>query len=310
MLAAAAEGALNTPEGIAEQARRLTADPRSEQSFRDFLRVWFGLTDWDAVEKDTVAFPIWSEQTRAQLNAQSEDFFDAVLFSGEGTLDSLFSLDAADVATEEMTAWQAQGEGSAKGLLSLPALLSRHSKPTETFPIYRGLFVREQLLCQSLPPPPSDVGEPPAPAQGVSTRDRFEQHSSDPACRGCHTMIDPLGFAFENYDAIGRFRTSDEGHAIDASGALVGTDVDGTFTNLAELSSMLAQSETVRACTARQWFRFIMQRFEQPADGCSMQSLSKDFATSGHRFTALRTAIVQTPAFRMRRPIALEGDTP
>jgi len=310
LLEAARTHALDTSKGVAEQAHRLSADPRAQQSFRDFLRVWFGLSDWDTVEKDPQVFPSWSEQAEAQLESQSEAFFDAVLFKGEGTLASLFELDAAAFAPEGMEDWMQQGEGSAKGLLSLPALLSRHAKPTESFPIYRGLFVREQLLCQTLPPPPNDVGEPPEPATGVTSRERFAQHSSDPACKGCHTLIDPLGFAFENYDGIGRFRTLDEGHKVDTSGQLVGTDVDGPFANLAELSSLLARSETVRACTARQWFRFTMQRFEQPADGCSMQTLAEAFAESGQSFDALRTAIVQTPAFRMRRKILPEGDKP
>lgn len=308
LLEAARTGVLDTSKGVAEQALRLSADPRAQQSFRDFLRVWFGLSDWDTVEKDPRVFPSWSEQAQAQLDIQSEAFFDAVLFKSDGTLGSLFGLDAAAFAPAGMEDWMGQGDGSAKGLLSLPALLSRHSKPTESFPIYRGLFVREQLLCQALPPPPNNVGDPPEPATGVTSRERFEQHSSDPACRGCHTLIDPLGFAFENYDAIGRFRKLDEGHAIDASGQLVGTDVDGPFADLAELSDLLASSETVRACTARQWFRFTMQRFEQTADGCSMRTLTEAFAESGESFEALRTAIVQTPAFRMRRKILPEDD--
>ncbi len=310
LLAAAAKGDLSTPEGVSEQARRLSKDQRAAQSFRDFLRVWFGLADWNTVEKDPAAFPEWSEETRAQLDSQSEAFFDTVLFSTPGTLESLFTLDPARFVPDEMAAWKVEGNGSARGLLALPALLSRHSKPTESFPIYRGLFVREQLLCDTLPAPPDNVGEPPEPARGVSSRERFEQHSKDASCRGCHVKIDPLGFAFENYDAVGRFRTTEEGHPIDASGELVGTDVDGKFADLGELSSLLATSETVRACSARQWFRFVMQRFEQPADNCSMHTLVEDFSDSGYRFSALRTAIVQTPAFRMRRPIATEGDNP
>ncbi len=310
LLEAARSGTLDTSEGVAEQAQRLSADARAQQSFRDFLRVWFGLSDWDAVEKDPRVFPSWSDQTQVQLDSQSEAFFDAVLFSGDGTLASLFELDPAPFAPAGMEDWMAQGDGSAKGLLSLPALLSRHAKPTESFPIYRGLFVREQLLCQTLPSPPNNVGKPPEPATGVTSRERFEQHSRDPACQSCHTLIDPLGFAFENYDGIGRFRKLEEGHPIDASGQLTGTDVDGKFGNLAELSDLLATSETVRACTTRQWFRFTMQRFEQAADGCSMQSLARAFAESGQSFGALRTAIVQTAAFRMRRKTLPEDDQP
>jgi len=308
LLDAAAAGELDTPEGVAKAAGILAADPRGKQSFRNFLRVWFGLDDFDTVEKDPEMFSMWSTETRKGLDAQTEQFFDAVLFGSEGTLETLFSLDTAPFAPEDSEEWSSNDGASATGLFTLPALLSKHSKPYETFPIYRGLFVREQVLCQPLPPPPSNVGEPPEREEGVSSRERFEQHSSDPACRGCHQQIDPLGFAFENYDAIGRYRTEDEGHVIDASGTLTGTDVDGRFANLAELSALLASSDTVRLCAVRQWFRFAMQRFEQPADGCSMDPLAEAFAASDYRLATLRTAIVETPAFRMRRPISLEGE--
>ncbi len=309
LLEAAAAGKLDTPEGIASEAERLFDDPRAQHSLRDFLRSWFGLADFDTVEKDPVVFPEWNEATREMVRSHGETFLDTVLFERD-SLESLFSLDPREVASAGMTDFQRTGEGASPGLLALPALLARHSKPTESFPIYRGLFIREQLLCQPLPPPPSDVGEPPAQAVGVTTRERFEQHSSDPSCRGCHSVIDPLGFAMESYDAMGRFRTTDEGHPIDASGQLIGTDVDGPFADLAELSRLLSQSETVRACATQQWFRYVMQRFERPDDGCSMQALAEDFTASGHRFSALRSAIVKTPAFRMRHPIALEGEEP
>jgi hypothetical protein len=171
------------------------------------------------------------------------------------------------------------------------------------------VFVREQLLCNPLPAPPPNVGEPPEPEPGMSTRERFELHSSETACAGCHQLIDPLGFAFENYDGIGRYRTMEEGQLIDAEGALVSTDVDGPFSGVPGLAQKLSESEQVKLCATRQWFRYTLQRFEQEADGCSMQALVDDFAASNHRFSSLRPAIVQTPAFRMRRPIDTEGGT-
>ena len=310
LLAAAASGELDDSAGVAKQVERLMNDPRGDQALRDFLRAWLGLTDFDIVEKDPSVFPVWSEPTRAALAKQSEAFFDAVLFGSEGTLNTLFTLDAEPLAPASLQDWHGHEEGKVKGVLGLPAILAQHSKPTESFPIYRGLFVRQQLLCQLLPPPPPNAGEAPPRVQGVSARERFEQHSSDSACRGCHVLIDPLGFAFERYDALGRYRDTEDGLAIDTSGELRGTDVDGPFADLSQLSSKLADSETVRACASRQWFRAVMQRFEQPADDCSMQALSDAFASADYSFASLRTAIVQTDAFRMRRPIELKEDAP
>jgi hypothetical protein len=169
------------------------------------------------------------------------------------------------------------------------------------------VFVREQLLCQPLPPPPPDVPMPPQPEPGVSTRERFTQHSVNPSCAGCHQLIDPIGFAFENYDAVGQWRTEEEGKPVDASGALVNTDSDGPFVGVGELAEKLSQSEQARACVARQYFRYVMERFEQDADGCTMTALMNDFGASDYRIATLRTSIVKTEAFKSRRPIVLEG---
>src|SRR6185295_8213510 len=116
-----------------------------------------------------------------------------------------------------------------------------------------------QLLCQSieLPSDPALLMQamiPPPPAN--TTRERYEAHSTNPACAGCHSRLDPLGFAFENFDQIGNFRSQENGVTVDASGTLVGTDCDGPFTDAVELVGRLASSEQVRECFARNFFRF------------------------------------------------------
>ncbi len=189
-------------------------------------------------------------------------------------------------------------------MLTLPALMATLAKPSESWPIYRGKFVREELLCQELPPPPPNVPNPPDVMAGVSKRERFKQHEAEPSCAGCHTMIDPLGFGFENFDAVGKYRTIDNGLPVDASGEVIGTaDANGKFVGVAELGGKLAKSGEVEACVTRQWFRFFLSRFEQSADGCSMKSLLDQFRTSSDNLNRLPTAIVQTDAFLYRRPI-------
>jgi hypothetical protein len=117
-------------------------------------------------------------------------------------------------------------------------------------------------------------------------------------------MIDPLGFGFENFDAVGKYRTIDNGLPVDASGEVIGSaDANGKFVGVAELGGKLAKSGEVEACVARQWFRFFLSRFEQSADGCSMKSLLDQFRASSDNLTRLPTAIVQTDAFLYRRPI-------
>jgi hypothetical protein len=182
--------------------------------------------------------------------------------------------------------------------------LASLAKPLESWPIYRGKFVREQLLCEELPAPPANVPKPPDTMPGVSTREKFQQHETNPACASCHTLIDPIGFGFENFDAVGRYRTIDNGRPVDASGEVFSSqDIDGKFAGVAELGRKLAGSREVEACVARQWFRFFLSRFEQDADGCSMNELVRELRSSQGNLNRLPAAIARTDAFLYRRPI-------
>jgi hypothetical protein len=216
-------------------------------------------------------------------------FFDSVLRQQGGKLGALLTT---------------QNDYTAAGLLTLPAIMAATGKPDESSPIYRGRFVREALLCQQLPAPPADI--PPAPdvSADSSTRDRANQHQADPLCSGCHQLLDPIGFGFENYDTLGRYRTSDGGKPVDASGNLIGTrDVDGPFNGAAELAAKLASSSEVEECVTRQWFRFAIERFEQDMDGCSIKAVLDTFQATGQDLNALPKAIVETDAFLYRRPV-------
>jgi hypothetical protein len=140
--------------------------------------------------------------------------------------------------------------------------------------------------------------------EGISTRERSAQHEVNPSCSGCHQLLDQVGFGFENYDTLGRYRTLDGGKPIDASGKLVSTrDADGPFNGVVELARKLAASSEVKECVTRQWFRFAINRFEQPVDGCSMKGVLESFDAAGQDLNSLPQAIVQSDAFLYRRPI-------
>jgi hypothetical protein len=172
----------------------------------------------------------------------------------------------------------APASGSRIGLLSLGAVLSKNAKQYLTSPTLRGLFVRDQLLCQhiSLPanftPPPIELAE--AQAAPKTTRELYELHAKDAACAGCHALLDSVGFVFESFDGAGRMRTTETYQSptftntapspqpIDATGELVGTDVDGKLASVADLAQALAKSNWVRECVARQAFRFYFGEVE------------------------------------------------
>jgi hypothetical protein len=147
-------------------------------------------------------------------------------------------------------------------VLSLPGFLAHHSAHEHTAPVQRGLFIRSRLLCDEVPaPPPSALASVPNPGdRSVTNRKKYAQHATAPQCAGCHQFMDPIGFGLENFDCVGRHQKTDNGFPVDASGSLVGTDVDGPFTGPAELGTKLAGSAQVRRCFAQNLWRAAMGR--------------------------------------------------
>jgi hypothetical protein len=308
-------GALATKEGVAQQLTWMLQDPRGQKAVNRFLDQWMHVGSIDNLVKNPDLYPQFqSASFRESLKGQAAAFFDDLLNKQGGKLDALFKSNTVffnkDLgAYYGMTGTDAfqsaqRTDGTVAGILTLPAVLAVQAKPNESSPIYRGRFVREALLCQQLPSPPPNIPNAPEVMAGVSTRQRSAQHEADPTCSGCHKMLDPIGFGFENYDAIGQYRTQDGGQPVDASGNLVNTrDIDGPFNGVAELASKLAGSAEVKECVTRQWFRFALNRFEQPLDGCTMKTVLSSFDTAGQNLNSLPQAIVQTDAFLYRRPI-------
>jgi hypothetical protein len=142
---------------------------------------------------------------------------------------------------------------------------------------------------------------------GGTARDRFGAHlQAGSSCSGCHSLMDPIGLAFENFDAMGQFRTSENGKTIDASGTVnnaLDPSLGGAFNGVRELATKMAASDQVRDCVATQWFRFASGRSEEDADACSLGTLQEAFAASGGDLTELVVATTQTDAFWYRAPI-------
>jgi len=312
---AVASGALATKDGVIAQLEWMQQDARGQKLVNRFLETWTHVAAVDNLVKNPDLYPEFRASSfRASLRGQAAAFFDDLLTQQGGKLSALFTsptvfynkdLGAYYGVTGTDTFQSLQKtDGTAAGILTLPAVLAVQGKPNESSPIYRGRFVREALLCQQLPSPPPNIPSPPEVVPGVSTRERSAQHEVDPTCSGCHQLLDPLGFGFENFDTLGRYRSEDAGKPVDASGNVVATrDMDGPFNGVAELAKKLAASSEVKECVTRQWFRYAINRFEQPVDGCSMQSVLSSFDAAGQTLSSLPGAIVQTDAFLYRRPI-------
>lgn len=316
LFAAAEEGRLETPEEIAEQARRMLGDPRAREMLANFYRQWLKLEDLDSLQKDSAAYPEFSSEIAEALRRESEAFIDHVVWDENGDFMSIFT-SPASFRNGTLSAFYGEegpmGEVLERveldateraGVLSHGSILAVHAKSNQSSPIHRGQFVREQIFCQILPPQPDDLPVvAPDLDPALTTWERFAAHREDPVCAGCHELMDPIGFGFEHFDGVGRYRQTEGGAPIDASGELIATDVDGPFRGAVELADRLARSEEVRNCVVSQVFRFGYGRGESELDAHTLTDLRAGFAASGQNLQELFVALTQTEAF-LYRPLA------
>ena len=320
----AARDELATPEQVVAQARRMLEDDRARGVIIDFHRQWLGLDRFHGIARDTppdlyALRPVLSPAWRASIEA----FLDHVFWQEGGTVETLFLsstvfIDATlapvyGVAPPAAGGFEARTFDSAEraGLLTQPGLMALLAHPDQSTPVRRGLFIREQLLCDPLPPPPPNVDTtPPDPDPNLTTRERFAVHSSSSDCAICHDRMEPIGFALEKYDQLGRFRADEHGLAIDTSGQVIGSEdpvFSDPFDGAPDLAARLASSSQVRDCLATQWYRYAMGRIEEAPDLCSVEQAKQSFADSGGDLRELLISLTQTDAFLYRQPASAEG---
>ena len=297
LLAAADRGALADSTERAAQAQRLLADPRAAARVARAYRELLGL---DVITTIEPLDPRWSEALREELGAETDRFVAATFFEHEGTLAGLFTSRWVDAGPELRALYglgAAPGEAELPperaGLLTRAAFLASTSRGASPSPILRGLAVLDRVMCTAPAPPPASVPQAPAAEGGVTNRDRFEQHTADAACASCHQQIDPIGFAFEGFDAIGAYRTVDNGQPIDASGAVLGTDVVGA----AELSAVLAHSDVVASCAVTQWLRSTLGHPLREGEACARDQLAAEFVAGGGDIQDLLVDVAASPLF-------------
>ena len=320
LFAAAESGSLATPEGLKAQAERLLADPRAREAVRDFHRQWMDLDKMKEMSRDEALFPAWDNASVPPVLAEATaKYLDHVFWDGEGTVSELFVSPKAYVNDTIAPLYGLEPPGSSElvlvdldpskraGFLTQAGPMAALAHEKYDAPISRGVFVLRRLLCADLGPPPPDVADIPPAENGegpMTTRQRIEQSHSGGTCTGCHDLINPLGFAFGHYDAAGQYRTEESGLPIDATGS---SEDLGAFDGAVDLSGKLAESEDVRACVVKQWFRFAMGRTERKADRCALDKLESSFTEGGSTMRYLLMEIVMSDSFRYRTPM---GDTP
>jgi hypothetical protein len=313
LLQAAASGQLDTITGVQTQARRLLADAKAKDTVSAFFVDWMGLDGLPARTKDTNVYKTYTTATQQAMIDETSAFVQNVAFGGDGRLATFLGAPYSFLNSTIAPLYGATVSGSAMtktsldpmqraGLLTQGAFLALTGSADTSNPVRRGKFVYTKLLCNQMPPPPANV-PPPAPASaGGTTRQRFTTHDQNACAKGCHGVMDPIGFGFENYDGIGQYRMTDNGQPVDASGSIT---VDGkaqTFHDAIGLVGILAQSPTVRACFAGEWSRFALSRVDTSADAASLQSTAAAFASDTASLQDLMAAVATMRSFRYRSP--------
>lgn len=315
---AARDGGLATPAGIEAQARRLLSDPRGREHLGHFALQWLSAEGILGEPKRADLFPGFSQGTRDALAEETRRFVTHVAFESSGKFEELFLADYSFLNDALGAHYGVPGAGPElrktalperrrAGLLGHGSVLGSHAHSDQTSPVRRGLFVRRNLLCQVLPPPPPNAGGVPQVDQRATTRERFRQHSADPFCNSCHRYIDPAGLGFERFDAVGRYRESENGKPIDPGGDMndlevLGAQSSASFSTLPELARMIAGSQSASACFVRQYARYARGARESLlTDLCGLTFLTDRFRQSGGDIRALLIAVTQSPDFVNRR---------
>ena len=305
--------------GIEGQVRRMLADPRADALVTSFAMQWLQLKRIEFVSPDGGLFPTFDNALRTAMIRETELFVGSIFREDRSLLELIdagttfvngplakhYGLEAAYRAaggTGEDFRRVPCADRTRGGLLSQAGILTATSNPTRTSPVKRGRWVLEQLLGEPPPPPPPNVpelAEDEAASATASLRERMEVHRRNAACAGCHARMDAIGFALENYDAVGGFRGKDGSFEIDAGG----TFPDGTrFSGPAGLKDvLLARKREFCRCLAEKMMTYALGRGLEPADRRSIERIIDRLESEDHRMSVLVAGIVSSDAFRERR---------
>ncbi|HPM82421.1 MAG TPA: DUF1592 domain-containing protein [Candidatus Anammoximicrobium sp.] len=312
------------------QVRRMLQDPKSESLVENFALQWLQLKRLETFAPDPQRFPRFGDRMRSAMLEETKRFFASVMREDRSILDLL---DADYTFLNERLARHygivdTQGTRAGKppvrpggqpirgdefvrvkltdsergGLLTQASVLTVTSNPTRTSPVKRGQWVLEQILGTPPPPPPANVPALPEGSEAELTgslRQRFEQHRSNPVCANCHARMDPIGFAFENYDAVGAYRTKDGAFDIDTAGELP----DGrSFQTLAELKEIIkGKKDEFARCLAEKMLIYALGRGLEHYDLVAVDRIVQALKRDDYRFSTLVLEIVRSDPFQKRR---------
>jgi hypothetical protein len=327
LMDAAANGELATPPGVEKMARRMLQDPRAHQAVDEFASEWLRFDRILTGSRDRRRYPKFSRETAVAMTEEARQFIADLVWNNRNFMEAFtanYGFVNADLASiygvpapaQEFVRTDFPLESERAGLLGQALFLALSAKPDDTSLTGRGLFVREQFLCQHVPPPPAGVNTNLAAsteAHPQTNRDRMSEHVSNAVCATCHNLIDPIGIGFEKFDAVGARRDKYElrfygGHGggrqppktvsltMDTNGFVAGIP-DSHFSSPRELGAVLSKTPQCQECMVKQYFRYAAGRMETPADHSVIQQAVEHFRNSQFRFQELIIAIARGREF-------------
>jgi hypothetical protein len=320
LFAAAAAGELDKAEGVRTQALRMFDDPRTRASFDHFHEQLFELKEYADLDKNTTRFPEWRRELGEMMKTEVELFLGSVIFDRDGTIGDLLTSSHTYVNDELAKIYGLEGEFTSEfveaeldpetraGFLTRLGFLTRNATLSEPDPIHRGVFINLNVLCRPLSAVPN-LPDNLMPV-GDTNRERIESITGPGTCAAaCHgTIINPIGFSLENYDAIGRYRTEDNGHPVDASSTYVFPDGRALmFQNAVELSHQLAEEPDPHACYVGNLLEYL---YGSEIDESKFALVSEMTDLSLGQEASIRelvASIVTSDSFRFR-PVTEQGD--
>jgi hypothetical protein len=292
----------------------MLADPRSESMVTNFADQWLYLRNLDAITPDARLFPDFDDNLRQSFRKETEMFFQSIMREDRSVLDLLTAnytflnerlakhYGIPNVYGSRFRRYTFAPGDHRGGLLSQGSILTVTSYATRTSPVIRGKWVLTNILGTPPPPPPPNVPKLQENAEGkipTSIRERMAQHRAKEPCASCHSLMDPIGFSLENYDAIGRWRTEDSGAPVDASGNLPGGP---TFNGIEGLrKALLSHPDMFVSTTAEKLMTYALGRGVEVSDQPAIRSVLKSAQAGNYSFSSLVLGIVNSTPFQMRR---------
>ncbi len=311
LLRAAAASELTKDAGLKKQAERLIADAKFEAVLKRFVSEWIKLDDVKAGSKDPTLFPELDETLARSLTEELQRFVTAAVRKGKGGFEALVAgrdtfvnaplaeLYGASAPGATASNWVPVTLGPERsGVLTRAAVLASFAGPTEPSHVHRGEFVLKGLLCGKIGAPPANAqASQPSYPENATRRERSAILQKTSPCGGCHTQIDPIGLALDDFDALGKKLSGD----VDVSGRIgLPGDMQGEFEGSAELAGMLADSEQVQQCVGRQWFRYAFGRNEGAADACTYANVASDLGKTEGDLGSMFASVALSSGFRFR----------